>query len=298
MKEMKYGVSGTGDVGHVIASKLIDLGHEVMMGARSASSEKAQKWAEEHGSHAYYGTFEDAAKFGERVFNCTQGIHAIEALELAGKDHLNGKILIDTSNPFHYEDGHISLDPKYSGNTSLGEEIQKFLPETRVVKTLNYIGSSMMDFNYDDNDSDYTPFTAFYCGNDSDAKRETAILLYDFGWRDLLDIGDISMSRYTEILGAFWVPLYKKFNSMKWGFALSRNFEKTPEKIALSRGYLGAKPTGKKWHGHEIYIPIPNPAHKQPEGIDMKQYILDGDGTNNICTDLQGDMTKALNDEN
>lgn len=131
---MKYGVSGTGDVGHVIASKLIDLGHEVMMGARSASSEKAQKWAEEHGSHAYYGTFEDAAKFGERVFNCTQGIHAIEALELAGKDHLNGKILIDTSNPFHYEDGHISLDPKYSGNTSLGEEIQKFLPETRVVK--------------------------------------------------------------------------------------------------------------------------------------------------------------------
>ena len=89
------------------------------------------------------------------------------------------------------------------------------------------------------------------------------------------------MSRYTEMLGAFWVPLYKKFNSMKWGFALSRNFEKTPEKIALSRGYLGAKPTGKKWHGH-----------------DMKQYILDGDGTNNICTDLQGDMTKALNDEN
>lgn len=118
---MKYGVSGTGDVGHVIASKLIDLGHEVMMGARSASSEKAQKWAEEHGSHAYYGTFEDAAKFRERVFNCTQGIHAIEALELTGKDHLNGKILIDTSNPFHYEDGHISLDPKYSGNTSLGE---------------------------------------------------------------------------------------------------------------------------------------------------------------------------------
>ena len=202
---MKYGVSGTGDVGHVIASKLIDLGHEVMMGARNATNEKAanwakangerashgtfadaarfgeraQKWAEEHGSHAYYGTFEDAAKFGERVFNCTQGIHAIEALELAGKDHLNGKILIDTSNPFHYEDGHISLDPKYSGNTSLGEEIQKFLPETRVVKTLNYIGSSMMDFNYDDNDSDYAPFTAFYCGNDSDAKRETAILLYD-----------------------------------------------------------------------------------------------------------------------
>lgn len=106
------------------------------------------------------------------------------------------------------------------------------------------------------------------------------------------------MSRYTEMLGAFWVPLYKKFNSMKWGFALSRNFEKTPEKIALSRGYLGAKPMGKKWHGHEIYIPIPNPAHKQPEGIDMKQYILDGDGTNNICTDLQGDMTKALNDKN
>lgn len=110
-----------------------------------------------------------------------------------------------------------------------------------------------MDFNYDDNDSDYAPFTAFYCGNDSDAKRETAILLYDFGWRDLLDIGDISMSRYTEMLGAFWVPLYKKFNSMKWGFALSRNFEKTPEKLPYQEDTWEQSLRGKMAWSRDLY---------------------------------------------
>ena len=141
---MKYGVLGTGDVAHVIATKLIELGHEVMMGSRTAANEKAVKWAQEHGEKAKYGTFANAAAFGERVFNCVQGIHALEALEAAGLDNLNGKILIDQSNPYHYKDGHISLDPAYSGDTCLGEEIQKRFPAVKVVKTLNYIGNQMM----------------------------------------------------------------------------------------------------------------------------------------------------------
>lgn len=29
---MKYGILGTGDVAHAIATKLTELGHEVMMG--------------------------------------------------------------------------------------------------------------------------------------------------------------------------------------------------------------------------------------------------------------------------
>lgn len=216
---MKYGVLGTGDVAQTIASKLVELGHEVMMGSRTANNEKAVAWAAANGDKASCGTFADAAAFGERVFNCVQGIHAIEALEAAGKDNLKGKILIDQSNPYVYKDGHISLKAEYTENTCLGEEVQKLLPDTKVVKTLNYLGSVIMT-----NPGELSePVTGFYCGNDAEAKEAVRQILADFGWQETFDMGDISMSRYTEMLGAFWVPVYGQIGHMHWGFRLVIN---------------------------------------------------------------------------
>lgn len=216
---MKYGVLGTGDVAQTIASKLVELGHEVMMGSRTANNEKAVAWAAANSDKASCGTFADAAAFGERVFNCVQGIHAIEALEAAGKDNLKGKILIDQSNPYVYKDGHISLKAEYTEKTCLGEEVQKLLPDTKVVKTLNYLGSVMMT-----NPGELSePVTGFYCGNDAEAKEAVRQILADFGWQETFDMGDISMSRYTEMLGAFWVPVYGQIGHMHWGFRLVIN---------------------------------------------------------------------------
>lgn len=218
---MKYGVLGTGDVAQTIAGKLIALGHEVMMGSRTKANEKAVAWANQNGDKASCGTFADAAAFGERVFNCVQGIHALEALQSAGAEHLKGKILIDQSNPYRYQDGHISLTAEYSGSTCLGEEVQKLLPDTKVVKTLNFIGSVMMT-----NPGELTePATGFYCGNDTEAKKAVQKILEDFGWEDTFDMGDISMSRYTEMLGAFWVPLLGQLGTMHWGFRLIRTLK-------------------------------------------------------------------------
>ena len=219
---MKYGILGTGNVAQEIGRKLIELGHEVKLGSRNAKNENALNWAKKYGTKASVGTFADAAAFGERIFNCVQGIHAIEAITSAGKEKFKNKILIDLANPFNYKDGHISLDPKYSGNTCLGEEIQKFLPDTKVVKTLNYLGFNMMA----NSPSLAEPITGFYCGNDNKAKEIVNGILHDFGWTDTLDIGDISMSRYTEMLGSFWVPLYGKLGNMNWGFKLVRELKK------------------------------------------------------------------------
>lgn len=215
---MKYGILGTGDVAHTVGSKLIALGHEVMLGARSADNEKAIQWADSNGVHAMHGTFADAARFGERVFLCVRGIHSIEAVEAAGEENLAGKILIDQTNPYLYEDGHISLDPRWSGTTCLGEEIQKLLPRTKVVKTLNYLCRHLMTAPQQLPE----PVTGFYCGNDTEAKTVVAELLKDFGWQDTMDLGDISMSRYTEMLGAFWPAVYGRLGHMNWGFKLVR----------------------------------------------------------------------------
>ena len=215
---MKYGVLGTGDVARTIASKLIELGHEVMMGSRSESNPAAVLWAEQNGERALYGTFADTAKFGERVFCCVQGIHALEAFNAAGKENLNGKLLIDLANPYVYKDGHISLDARWSGTTSLGEEVQRLLPQTKVVKTLNYLHNYLMTHPNELPE----PITGFYCGNDKEAKAEVAKLLSDSGWRDTMDLGDISMSRYTEMLGAFWPAAFNGTGHMRWGFRLVR----------------------------------------------------------------------------
>lgn len=183
---MKYGVLGTGDVARTIATKLIAQGHEVMMGARSGANAKAADWA--------------------------------EALEAAGRENLAGKVLIDLTNPYLYKDGHISLDPRWSGTTCLGEAVQEFLPETKVVKTLNYLCNALMTCP----DRLPEPITGFYCGNDVEAKAEVAALLKDFGWTDTLDLGGIAMSRYTEMLGAFWPAALNATGNMEWGFRLVR----------------------------------------------------------------------------
>lgn len=215
---MKYGILGTGDVAHAIGSKLITLGHEVMLGARSADNEKAIQWADSNGVYAMHGTFADAARFGERMFLCVRGIHSIEVVKVAGEENLAGKILIDQTNPYLYEDGHISLDPRWSGTTCLGEEIQKLLPRTKVVKTLNYLGCRLMTAPQQLPET----VTGFYCGNDTEAKAVVADLLKDFGWQDTMDLGDISMSRYTEMLGAFWPAVYGRLGHMNWGLKLVR----------------------------------------------------------------------------
>ncbi|MDO5352788.1 MAG: NAD(P)-binding domain-containing protein [Succinatimonas sp.] len=215
---MKYGILGTGDVAYSIGSKLIALGHEVMLSSRNDSNEKAENCTKANGERAFCGTFSDASRFGERIFLCVRGIYSTEVVKTVGEENLAGKILIDLTNSFIYKDGHISLDPRWSIATCLGEEIQKLLPQTKVVKTLNYLCSSLMT----------TPqqlpenATGFYCGNDTEAKTAVAKLLKDFGWQDTMDLGDISMSRYTEMLGAFWPAAYSQLKHMNWGFKLIR----------------------------------------------------------------------------
>ena len=82
---MQIAVLGTGNVGDTIGSKLIELGHSVMMGSRTADNEKAKAFVAKHNGKATAGTFADTAAFGEIIFNCTAGIGSIEALKMAGK---------------------------------------------------------------------------------------------------------------------------------------------------------------------------------------------------------------------
>src|SRR5437016_11143527 len=133
---MRIGILGTGSVGQTIATALVQRAHDVRMGARSATNEKAMDWAKQNGANASYGTFAESAQFGEIVFNCTSGSASLEALRLAGAQHLDGKVLVDVSNPLDFSHG---MPPTLSvcNTDSLGEQIQRAFPGAHVVKTLN-----------------------------------------------------------------------------------------------------------------------------------------------------------------
>ncbi|MGZ5281890.1 MAG: NADPH-dependent F420 reductase [Bacteroidia bacterium] len=213
---MKIGVLGTGMVGNAIGSKLVQLGYEVKMGSRTANNEKATEWAEKAGEKASHGTFEDAAKFGEIIFNCTNGMNSLNALEQAGKENLAGKILIDIANPLDFSKG---MPPSLSvcNTDSLGEQIQRAFPETKVVKTLNTMNCYLMV------DATIVPgeHDIFVSGNDEAAKTTvTEMLKKDFGWKEPIDLGDITNARATEMLLPIWVRLYGKYQSPMFNFKI------------------------------------------------------------------------------
>jgi predicted dinucleotide-binding enzyme len=186
---VKSGILGTGMVGKTIASKLVELGHEVRMGSRAAGNENAVAWATEAGEGASEGAFADAAGFGEIVFNCTAGVASLDALKAAGDTNLAGKLLIDVANPLDFSHG---MPPSLSvcNTDSLGERIQRAFPATHVVKALNTVNCDVMV------EPARVPgeHIVFVCGNDAEAKEKAVRLLSEFGWRveRVLDLGDIT----------------------------------------------------------------------------------------------------------
>lgn len=201
---MKIGVLGTGITGQTIASKLVQLGHDVIMGSRDEANPKAVVWAKEEGHKALYGTFSNAAAYGEIIFNCTLGPASLDALRMAGAENLKGKILIDTSNPINK-----STDPwtlTVCNADSLGEQIQRIFPGTKVVKTLNTVNANVMV----DPEKLIERTQVFVSGNDIEAKAQVVTILRDwFGWKEILDLGDITTSRGVEMYLLLWQGLRK-----------------------------------------------------------------------------------------
>lgn len=208
---MKIAILGTGMVGATLGTKLVQLGHQIMMGSRTANSEAGQKWLRSVDGKAKIGTFADAAAFGEIVLDCTNGANSLTALRAAGEGNLRGKILIQVGNPLDFSKG---MPPTLTvcNTDSLGEQTQREFPTVRVVKALNTVNCDIMI------EPSRLPgeHDLFICGNDAGAKNEVKKLLSEwFGWKpaNIIDMGDISNSRGTEMFLAMWIRLFGLFGS-------------------------------------------------------------------------------------
>lgn len=227
---MKISILGTGDVGRTLAAKLIKKGHEVMIGTRDVEETLSRRsgkngnppfseWIESN-KEAQLGTFQESSSFGEIIINATNGANSLNALDLAGEETLAGKILIDVSNPLDFSHGMPPTLLEGLNNTnSLGEEIQKEFPESKVVKTFNTMWCGLMVNPEMIGGGDHVNFIS---GNDPEAKKRVKELLKEMGWKDdnIIDLGDISAARATESVLLIWVRLMGVMNSGAFNFTI------------------------------------------------------------------------------
>jgi 8-hydroxy-5-deazaflavin:NADPH oxidoreductase len=213
---MKYGVLGTGMVGLAISSRLVELGHEVMIGTREPAKSR-EKLKGLQGA-VKVGTFAEAAAFGEILFNATGGAVSMDALKMADESNLNGKVLADISNPLDLSKG---MPPSLfiSNTDSLGEQIQRAFPGVKVVKTLNTVTAAIMVNPQAVAGGDHDMFV---CGNDASAKDAVVAILKEFGWSHIIDLGDLSAARGMEMYLPIWLRLWGALGSGMFNIRIAR----------------------------------------------------------------------------
>ncbi|GAA4115270.1 NAD(P)-binding domain-containing protein [Knoellia locipacati] len=201
---MKIAVLGTGMVGQALAARLDELGHDVIVGTRDP---EAARTRDESFFAAHPGvglaSFADAALAAEVVLNATNGAASLAVLD-AARDGLGGKVLVDVANPLDVSAG---MPPTLTvkDTDSLGEQIQRAHPDARVVKSLNTLTAGLMTHpGALGRDS-----SVFVSGDDAQAKEVVSGLLREFGHTDVIDLGDITTARGTEM----WLPLWLRL----WG---------------------------------------------------------------------------------
>ena len=215
LAQTRVGVLGSGEVGRRLAVGFKGCGHEVMLGSRDPGKRELAEWVSGDGAGIAVGTFSGCAAHGTLLAMAVLGNAAEAAIEEAGPENFSGKVVIDAMNPLDFSAG---FPPKLSicGEDSLGEHVQRALPDAKVVKAFNIIGSP---YFVDPRISESRP-TMLIAGNDDGAKLVVREVLTGFGWSDVVDIGGIEGSRELEAICSIWVKIGAARNAWDHGFKL------------------------------------------------------------------------------
>jgi predicted dinucleotide-binding enzyme len=194
---MKIGLLGSGDVARSLAVGFARHGHDAMIGTRSAS--KLADWTKQN-PKVRFGTFGEAARFGEVLVLAVKGTAAVDVLRTAGGPNLAGKVVIDATNPImDAPPDHGVLKFFTTHDQSLMERLQREFPGGRFVKAFNSVGHAFM---VNPEFPGGRP-TMFICGNDEAAKKSVGTILDQFGW-ETADMGGVESARAIEPLCLLW----------------------------------------------------------------------------------------------
>jgi hypothetical protein len=206
---------GSGGVGQQLGLGFAKLGHDAKIGTRDPG--KLGDWLKQIGQRGSVGSFEDAAKFGEMLLICTSWEGTQSAIDLAGKANFSGKVVVDVTNPLDFSKGVPPAFVATVGNSG-GEQVQRWLPEARVVKAFNTINATIM---CNPKREEGVP-DLFIAGNDEAAKKTLIGFAEKWGWASVIDMGDISQAFWLETFAMLWIHYGFKFNNWTHAFKLLR----------------------------------------------------------------------------
>lgn len=210
---MKIGIIGSGDVAQSLGAGLLAAGYSVMLGSRDTKRKSLQDWNKHNKHKAEFGSTTEAADYGE-IAILAIAWHATEDVLSQIRPELAGKVVIDVTNPIVFNDDEaptLTVGHTISG----GEIVQQNLPDSHVVKTLNFIShAKMVQPEYKEG----VPIM-FVCGNNTSAKEQVREVLQDLGWKDILNLGPIEKSRLLEPLCLLWIEY--GVNRDTWSHAFS-----------------------------------------------------------------------------
>jgi predicted dinucleotide-binding enzyme len=212
---MQIGILGSGGVAQALGTGFLKFGHDVKLGSRDPA--KLKPWIEQAGKRASAGSFEDTARFADIAVLATLWSGTESALKLAAAPvSLAGKLVMDVTNPLIYETG--KMPRLVLGHTdSGGEQLQRWLPQSKVVKAFNSVGHAhMVEPKFPGGPPDM-----FICGDDASAKQVVAGICKNFGW-GVVDTGGIEAARLLEPLCILWVEYGLRTQTWNHAFKLLR----------------------------------------------------------------------------
>jgi predicted dinucleotide-binding enzyme len=197
---MKVGILGSGEAGQALGRGFAGRGHDVKIGSRNPKSEALLKWQTQTKGKTSTGTFEETAKYGDILVLAALGSAVEEVLRQAGPQNMAGKVIIDATNPLEFSQGPapgLFVGP----NDSLGERVQRRVPDAKVVKCFNTVpNTQMVDPKFAGGNPEM-----LICGDDAAAKQKVVGILKEFGWPGALDVGGIEGARWLEATVPLWV---------------------------------------------------------------------------------------------
>lgn len=228
---MKIGIMGTGMVGRAFAEKLTRLGHDVVIGTRNVAETLSRTEPDDKGIPAYSNwaakypdmrllTLAEMAAHGDLIINATAGNVTLDAISAVGAENFADKIILDLALPLDYVPGGLPA-LSYGIDDSLGEQVQRAVPQARVVKSLNTMSMTVML----DPSRLPGPHNAFLSGDDEVAKAVVSELLCSFGWpaEAIIDLGGIETARGTEMYANLLFLISRKFGTYDLNIAIVRN---------------------------------------------------------------------------
>ena len=210
----RVGVLGSGEVGRCLAAGFHGCGHDVMLGSRDPGKSELREWVAGAGAGIKVSTFSESARHGTLLVVAVLGNAAEAAIAAAGPENFSGKVVIDAMNPLDMSAWPPTLS--IDGEDSLGEQVQRALPDAKVVKAFNIIGNP---YFVQPSFKEGRP-TMLIAGNDEEAKQSVRDVLADFGWPDVIDVGGIEASRELEAICSIWVKIGAARGSWDHGFKL------------------------------------------------------------------------------